>query len=142
MVGGASTCWKRRSPGLGAFNSNLAFVLSCVSPGGVVTVTLKSESLSAATVGGVVYEEATAPEIGVPFSGAVASSYTTPPTVAADNDSLFSVTVTTPPGLTQESTKARLLLNAPKPGDLRFQQVDAPPTIDGYSSVLSENVTG
>ena len=79
---------------------------------------------------------------GTPISGAVASSYTTPPTVAADNDSLFSVTVTTPPGLTQESTKARLLLNAPKPGDLRFQQVDAPPTIDGYSSVLSENVTG
>jgi hypothetical protein len=35
-----------------------------------------------------------------------------------------------------------LLLNAPKPGDLRFQQVDAPATIDGYSSVLSENITG
>jgi hypothetical protein len=79
---------------------------------------------------------------GTPIPGAVASSYTTPPTVAADNDSMFSVTVTTPPGLSQESTKARLLLNAPKLGDLRFQQVDGPATIDGYSSVLSENVTG
>jgi hypothetical protein len=79
---------------------------------------------------------------GTPIPGAVASSYTTPPTVAADNDSMFSVTVTTSPGLSQESTKARLLLNAPKLGDLRFQQVDGPATIDGYSSVLSENVTG
>lgn len=77
---------------------------------------------------------------GTPIPGAIASSYTTPPTVAADNDSLFSVTVTFPPGLTQESKKARLLLNAPKAGDLRFQQVDAPSTIDGYTNIASENI--
>lgn len=78
---------------------------------------------------------------GTPIPGAVASSYTTPPTIAADNDSLFSVTVTFPLGLTQESTKARLLLNAPKAGDLRFQQVDASSTIDGYTNIASSNIS-
>jgi hypothetical protein len=78
---------------------------------------------------------------GTPIAGAVGSSYTTPPTVAADNDSLFSVTVTTPPGFTQESTKARLLLNAPKAGDMRFQQVDAPASIDGYTMIATSNIS-
>ncbi|HET6933817.1 MAG TPA: immunoglobulin domain-containing protein [Candidatus Angelobacter sp.] len=79
---------------------------------------------------------------GTPISGAVASSYTTPPTVAADNDSTFAVNITDGLGLAVQSATARLLLNAPKTGDLRFQQVDAPSTIDGYTSIASSNIIG
>ncbi len=79
---------------------------------------------------------------GSPIAGAVASSYTTPPTVAADNDSNFAVNITDGLGLAIQSATARLLLNAPKAGDLRFQQIDAPSTMDGYTNVASSNIIG
>ena len=67
------------------------------------------------------------------------STYTTPPTVPGDNDSQFSVTISNPL-MSITSKKARLVLNPPKAGDLRFQQVDAPSTIDAYAGVLSQNI--
>lgn len=79
-------------------------------------------------------------ENGSPISGATDASYTTSPTVPADNDSVFDVTVTTPAGSVTSASR-RLLLNPPQNGDLRFQQVDAVSTRDGYVAHFGENLS-
>jgi hypothetical protein len=68
---------------------------------------------------------------GSPIIGATSAAYTTPATVATDNDSTFNVTITNGAG-SVTSGNVRLLLNTPKAGDLRFQQVDAVATRDLY----------
>jgi hypothetical protein len=68
--------------------------------------------------------------------GANANSYVTPATSAADSGSSFAVEVTNAGG-TVRSADAMLTVTAraPAPGDMRFQQVDAPATVNGWSIV-------
>ncbi|HKR28694.1 MAG TPA: immunoglobulin domain-containing protein [Acidobacteriaceae bacterium] len=76
---------------------------------------------------------------GTPISGATQASYVTPPVQPSDSGANFSVTVSNGAG-SVDSNAAALTVGprSPKPGDLRFQQVDAPstsygPTIGGLS---------
>jgi hypothetical protein len=70
---------------------------------------------------------------GSPIPGATSSSYTIPATVIGDAAAIFTVTVSNTLG-TVTSSPASLTLTgrAPKAGDLRFQQVDAAFTLNGY----------
>ena len=73
---------------------------------------------------------------GVSIAGANGTNYTTPATVFADSGASFSVTVSNSAG-TADSTAAALTVTAraPMAGDLRFQQVDAPSTVNGWGDV-------
>ena len=64
---------------------------------------------------------------GSPINGAVMASYTTPAVTAADSGEKFSVTVSDGAGQTS-SNPATLTVGprSPMPGDMRFQEVDAP----------------
>ncbi len=72
---------------------------------------------------------------GVSIAGANSSNYTTPATAFADSGASFSVTVSNSAG-TADSTAAALTVTAraPMAGDLRFQQVDAPSTVNGWGN--------
>lgn len=83
---------------------------------------------------------------GAAIAGATASSYVTPPTAFADTGASFRVTVGNSAG-SVESAPATLAVTAraPKPGDLRFQLVDAPVTVNGYGNAgtgLSSDLLG
>src|ERR1700739_3785902 len=78
---------------------------------------------------------------GVAIDGAINSSYTISATSAADNDSTYAVTISNAAG-SVVSNSARLLLNAPTVGDLRFQQVDAVATRDGYQGSVATAILG
>lgn len=71
---------------------------------------------------------------GTAISGAASPSYTTPPTVQGDDGSTFTVTVTNAINSATSMSATLRVLPAPPPqaGDLRFQQVDAPSTVNGY----------
>ncbi len=72
---------------------------------------------------------------GSPISGAAASTYTTPATAFSDNGSVFTVTVSDSAGsVTSDPVSLTVTARAPKPGDLRFQQVDAASTVNGYTT--------
>lgn len=78
---------------------------------------------------------------GSPISGATASTYTTPATAFSDSGSVFTVTVSDSAGsVTSNPASLTVTARAPKPGDLRFQQVDAASTINGYTTgeILSD----
>jgi hypothetical protein len=72
---------------------------------------------------------------GAAIAGATGSNYVTPATAFADTGASFSVTVSNPAG-TAMSNSASLTVTAraPKTGDLRFQQVDAPATVNGWGN--------
>jgi hypothetical protein len=72
---------------------------------------------------------------GTAIAGATASSYTTPATAFADTNSTFTVVVSDSAGSPVTSNPATLIVTAraPAAGDLRFQQVDAPSTLNGYN---------
>jgi hypothetical protein len=72
---------------------------------------------------------------GTAIAGATASSYTTPATAFADTNSTFTVAVSNSAGSPVTSNPATLTVTAraPAAGDLRFQQVDAPSTLNGYN---------
>jgi hypothetical protein len=71
---------------------------------------------------------------GSPIAGATTNSYTIPATAFADTNSGFTVTVSNSTGsVTSSSALLTVTGRAPKEGDLRFQQVDAPSTINGYA---------
>lgn len=71
---------------------------------------------------------------GTAIPGATSISYTTPPTVQGDDGSTFTMTVTNAINSATSMSATLRVLPAPPPqaGDLRFQQVDAPSTVDGY----------
>ncbi len=79
---------------------------------------------------------------GVSIAGATGSNYTTPATVFADSGASFSVTVSNSAG-TADSTAAALTVTAraPMAGDLRFQQVDAPSTVNGWGNTTGVAAT-
>jgi len=71
---------------------------------------------------------------GAVIAGATASSYTTPSTEFSDTGSTFTVAVSNSSG-TVVSNPALLTVTAraPRPGDLRFQKVDAASTVNGFA---------
>jgi len=71
---------------------------------------------------------------GVDVPGATGSSYITPPTTFADTGSIFSVTVSNSAGTATSGASLTVTARAPAAGDLRFQQVDAASTVNGYGS--------
>jgi hypothetical protein len=80
---------------------------------------------------------------GSPIDGATSSSYTTPAVQFSDDNANFAVTVTNSIG-SAASTPAVLTVTARAPlaGDLRFQQVDAPSTVNGYAGTVFTNLLG
>src|SRR5437588_939743 len=82
---------------------------------------------------------------GTAIPGATGTSYTTPPAVAGDDGSTFTMTVTNAinSAMTMPATLKVLPAPPPQAGDLRFQQVDAPSTINGYVfGGLHTNISG
>jgi hypothetical protein len=70
---------------------------------------------------------------GTPIAGATASTYSTASVLAADAGSTFSVALTNAFGsATSRAAVLTITARAPKTGDLRFQQVDAASTVNGY----------
>jgi hypothetical protein len=72
---------------------------------------------------------------GVAIAGAAGGSYTTPATTFADGGASFTVSVTNASGtLTSQAATLTVTARAPMAGDLRFQQVDAPSTVNGWGT--------
>lgn len=80
---------------------------------------------------------------GVDIPGATSSSYSIQSTTASESGATFDVVVTNAEG-SVKSTSAVLTLGARSPaaGDLRFQQVDASTTVNGYTGYTSINLLG
>ncbi len=74
---------------------------------------------------------------GTAIAGATSNSYTTPATTFADSGASFSVTVSNL-GHSFDSPAAALTVTAraPMAGDLRFEQVDAASTVNGWGGTL------
>jgi hypothetical protein len=72
---------------------------------------------------------------GAAIAGATGTAYVTPPTAFTDTGASFSVTVSNSAG-TMASSAALLTVTAraPAAGDLRFQQVDASTTVNGWGN--------
>ncbi len=71
-------------------------------------------------------------EDGVAIAGAAGASYQTAPVAASNNGEEFAVTVSNSVGsVTSQSVELSVGPRSPLPGDLRFQQVDAPSWQDG-----------
>jgi hypothetical protein len=79
-------------------------------------------------------------ENGTPISGAIAAAYTSPPITLSDANDTFQVTITNSAGMIQ-SVIVNITIGArsPKTGDLRFLQVDAPSTINGWDALELTN---
>jgi hypothetical protein len=72
---------------------------------------------------------------GAVIAGATGSSYTTPATTFADTGADFSVTVSNSAGtVTSNAASLTVTARAPMAGDLRFQQVDSPTTVNGWGT--------
>ena len=70
---------------------------------------------------------------GAAIGGANDPSYTTPATTFADTGANFTVAVTNSAGtVTSSAASLTVTARAPMAGDLRFQQVDAPSTVNGW----------
>jgi hypothetical protein len=69
-----------------------------------------------------------------PIDGATNSTYITPATAFSDTGENYSVTVSNSlASVTSSAAELTVTARAPKSGDLRFQQVDAASTVNGYS---------
>lgn len=74
-------------------------------------------------------------ENGTPISGATSTTYATPVTAFTDTGSTFTVNISNSLGsVTSTPAKLTVTARAPKAGDLRFQQVDAASTVNGYDN--------
>jgi hypothetical protein len=73
---------------------------------------------------------------GAMLPGATASTYVTPPVAFADSGASFTVTVSNSAGtVTSRAVLLTVTARAPAAGDLRFEQVDATSTVNGYGNV-------
>jgi hypothetical protein len=83
---------------------------------------------------------------GAAIAGATSSTYTTPATAFSDNGASFTVTVSNAAGaLSSKAASLTVTARAPMAGDLRFQQVDAASTVNGWGNAgvgLSTNIDG
>lgn len=72
---------------------------------------------------------------GAPIPGATGSTYTTAATTFADSGSSFQVTVSNATSaVSSDAAILTVTARAPMPGDLRFQLVDAPATVNGWGN--------
>jgi hypothetical protein len=72
---------------------------------------------------------------GAEIAGATGSTYVTPATGFADTGSRLTVTVSNSAGaVTSNAASLTVTARAPLAGDLRFQQVDAPSTVNGWGN--------
>lgn len=72
---------------------------------------------------------------GAPILGATASSYVTPATAFADTGASYKVSVGNSVGtIASDAATLTVTARAPMTGDLRFQQVDAPSTVNGWGN--------
>jgi hypothetical protein len=70
---------------------------------------------------------------GDAISGANSSSFATGPTTFSDTGASYSVSVSNAGGaVTSSDASLTVTARAPAAGDIRFQQVDAPSTVDGW----------
>jgi hypothetical protein len=69
---------------------------------------------------------------GAPVSGATAATYTTPATAFANTGESFTVITNSLGSVTSNAVILTVTARAPQVGDLRFQQVDAASTVNGY----------
>jgi hypothetical protein len=77
---------------------------------------------------------------GATIPGATSSMYVTPPVQFEDTGASFTVTVSNATGsVTSRVASLSVTARAPREGDLRFQQVDAPWTVNGYGKVVGES---
>jgi hypothetical protein len=81
---------------------------------------------------------------GAAIVGATSSSYTTPATAFSDTGASFTVTVSNSVGTISSNAAAlTVTARAPMAGDLRFQQVDAASTVNGWAgSGLATGIVG
>jgi hypothetical protein len=81
---------------------------------------------------------------GEPIPDATSSSlYTTPVVAFADNGAKFTVTISNSLGsVTSQPATLAVTARAPQQGDLRFQQVDAASTVNGYAGSEGTNLSG
>jgi hypothetical protein len=83
---------------------------------------------------------------GAAIAGATSSSYTTPATVFSDTGASFTVTVSNSAGtISSNAASLTVTARAPMAGDLRFQQVDAASTVNGWGNAgvgLSTDING
>lgn len=81
-------------------------------------------------------------ENGMPIDGATSSSFTTPAVVPGDAGSTFAVKITNSAGsITSQPATLEVGPRSPISGDLRFQQVNAPSTADGFVPSVSSDVS-
>jgi hypothetical protein len=74
-------------------------------------------------------------ENGKQIAGATSDIYTTPTTAFSDTGSTFTVSISNSLGsVTSAPATLTVTARAPKAGDLRFQQVDAASTVNGYGN--------
>jgi hypothetical protein len=72
---------------------------------------------------------------GAPINGATTSTYVTPATQFTDTGASFAVMVSNSAGILNSSAASlTVTARAPMTGDLRFQQVDAPSTVNGWGN--------
>jgi hypothetical protein len=72
---------------------------------------------------------------GAAIAGATSSSYTTPATAFSDTGSSFTVAVSNSAGtISSDAALLTVTARAPMAGDLRFQLVDAPSTVNGWGN--------
>lgn len=80
---------------------------------------------------------------GAPIPGATIGTYVTPAISAADNGAKFTLTITNSLGsVTTAPATLNVTARAPQQGDLRFQQVDAASTVNGYAGIEGTNLNG
>lgn len=73
---------------------------------------------------------------GAMLPGATGSTYVTPPVAFTDTGAGFTVTVSNSAGtVTSRAALLTVTARAPAAGDLRFEQVDAASTVNGYGDV-------
>ena len=81
---------------------------------------------------------------GAAITGAATATYTTPVTTEADTGSLFAVTVSNSLNAATSDQATLTVMTvpgpAPKAGDIRFRQVAAPATINGYAGHVFTNL--
>jgi hypothetical protein len=72
---------------------------------------------------------------GAAIAGATSSSYTTPATAFSDTGASFTVSVSNSAGaISSNAASLTVTARAPAAGDLRFQQVDAAATVNGWGN--------
>jgi len=83
---------------------------------------------------------------GAAIAGATSSAYTTPATAFSDTGTSFTVAVSNSGGtISSDAASLTVTARAPMAGDLRFQQVDAASTVNGWGNAgvgLSTNIDG